>query len=232
MRRALRAVALLGCFLGGAAAHAAEESELERLWSERYCHELNAPCEGLDVEHAEKRTLARALRALEETTALHPGGEIADFYGIVARAFGGIAFFHKKECERAMASVNFDSGVVTLCRSFFGAGVSDAERASTLVHEARHLQPGVEIHEICESGVYRRTRSCDSEFHGGLWRGSGYNADIVYLNWLQTNRRRNQLSVDVIQSEINAVLPERFNKIGVMETIQWRSGNGVPGMPR
>jgi hypothetical protein len=129
--------------------------------------------------------------------------------------------------------MNFDAGCsalargsrfwhrITICPAFFKDSRED--RASTLVHETRHLQPGDPAHVNCVGGRNDGQKdACDYEFFDGQWKGSGFNADIYYYNWMLKASKPNELNRDVMQGFVNSMIPDRFNHISPEVLKKWR----------
>jgi hypothetical protein len=123
----------------------------------------------------------------------------------------------------ALATADRDTGTIRLCGSFFED--MRENRASTLVHEARHLEPDDPKHVMCEDGRFAGMRgACDIEFHDGKARGSGYNLDVFFMSRaLAKSSRNHSLSRSALRSQLNALIPERFNRITREQVIRWRA---------
>ena len=112
-------------------------------------------------------------------------------------------------------------GEVTLCPAFFRGQRED--RASTLVHEGRHMDSNDPSHETCTRGPYKgEVLGCDAEFFDGDWKGSGFNAEVFYYSWVIQGARKNELRRSVIQSYLNYLIPNRFNKVDPSVLNKWR----------
>jgi hypothetical protein len=201
---------------GVVAAAERDSDELDRLWSERYCHVLRVAC---DLGPSLRRPLAKALSDLEDLSHIQVGYDSSpDFYGIFVSRLRKLSFFSHKLCSTSYAVAFTRTGEISLCSPFFDSATREVA-ASTLVHEARHLEAGSPGHVVCQTGS-NKGAWCDEAFFGGAWRGGGFNADVIYLSW--SLRTSNTLSRDVIQSSINVLLPERFNRVADQDLVRWR----------
>lgn len=107
-------------------------------------------------------------------------------------------------------------GELTLCPAFFEK--SAEYRASTLIHEARHLTEGDPNHVQCTRSQYV---VCDAKLANNA-KGSGFNYDLAYLTWILYGASHHELSKWVLQSEINALVPDRFNEVFEEDIKKWR----------
>ncbi len=141
-----------------------------------------------------------------------------DFYALVK---GLVKQFHFDESCKYLALGYRSLGKITLCNPFFKDSRED--RASTLVHETRHLQSDDPAHVTCAGGKYNgHTGACDDTFYDGTWQGSGFNADIFFYSWNLNGADKNELSRAVMQNEVNTMIPDRFNHITGEQTKKWR----------
>ncbi len=145
-------------------------------------------------------------------------GNRPNFYTIVKRDIEELTF--SADCRpRVLAKTN--GSTITLCQDFLKDSRED--RASTLVHEARHTEYDDPRHVICNGGKYSdQSQGCDETFHNGLWSGSGYNADVYFYFWSLKKGAKNELSRSVMQGMINSMVPDRFNVISPKVARQWR----------
>ena len=110
-------------------------------------------------------------------------GFVPDFYGDLTRPLAQLAWNPK--CTY-IAQTSRSAGRITICPVFLRQTVEN--RASSLVHEGRHLEAGDPGHVTCNGGPYDgKAGSCDLGFYDGSWQGSGYNADIYYMAWAKRN---------------------------------------------
>lgn len=194
-------------------------SALKATWYDRYIKDFGISWDTKTFDcPGDEGTLALALYDLE-TAELTPNdsGKKPEFYSMVKNGVHEIKY--DKKCKYlAYTSEN----TITLCDPFFTDTRED--RASTLVHESRHTEADDPRHVDCVGGKYHgSTRACDEEFFDGEWKGSGFNADIYYLSWnLKFATKNNELSKSVIQSDINAMVPDRFNNIDPELIKKWR----------
>lgn len=168
--------------------------------------------------------LALTLRDLEKLPlakqSLTPSsGKAKNFYDLLKDKIVMIQVSDR--CPPFMLASTLDR-TVTLCRPFFSNSRED--RASTLIHEARHTDSDDQGHFPCEGGKYRsEPQSCDPHFYAGQWKGSGYNADVYFYSWALKNSAKTELKRSVMQGMINALVPDRFNNITAKEIKKWRA---------
>ncbi len=162
--------------------------------------------------------LALALYDLENIKfAPDKNGYKPDFYGLLKKNVK--VFRHDNDCD-SIARAGGDR--ITLCPAFYNDERED--RASTLVHEGRHLEADDPRHADCVGGKHDGDKAaCDATFYAGSWKGSGFNADVFYLSWVLKNSHKNELRKDVLKSYINLYVPDRFNNITAEEIKKWRN---------
>ncbi len=146
----------------------------------------------------------------------NPSGYKPNFYARIEKNVGHIKY--DDGCPKSIAYTYEDT--IYLCRQFFID--NRISRASTLVHEMRHTQKDAPVHVSCDGGKYPEKLACDQDFFDAHWEGSGYNADIFYLAWTLKRGMNNELSKSIIQSEINWIIPDRFNNITDKMIKKWR----------
>ena len=61
---------------------------------------------------------------------------------------------------------------------------NDAVVPWLLVHEARHIDEGINRHVVCNQGKYKGTRDCDERFYEKWDQGSGYSFGVKHLSTL------------------------------------------------
>lgn len=155
----------------------------------------------------------QSIRYREDSSGYAP-----EFYKFFTKVIKKISYNSK--CK-VLATTNSVSGTITLCPHFFDDSRED--RVSTLVHEMRHAEPNDPAHVTCVGGRNNgEAGQCDAKFFNGAWDGSGYNADIYFYGWTLSNSLKNELRKDVIQSYVNAMIPDRFNVISPQEIKSWR----------
>jgi hypothetical protein len=161
---------------------------------------------------------AEALYHLEyDTYRPNKYGKTPSFYRDLAGLVVRTQFV--KNCEY----LAYASGrTLTLCPKFFKQTLEN--RVSTLVHEGRHMESSDPSHVDCVGGKYdKKKAACDQYFYDGSWKGSGFNADVFYSAWaLRNGNDLHGLKRAVIQAELNALVPDRFNHISAEMTKKWR----------
>ncbi|MBI3555410.1 MAG: hypothetical protein HY074_04000 [Deltaproteobacteria bacterium] len=195
-------------------------SDLEAQWNSHYVSDFkidwdtsNFTCPGGES------SLAMAFFDLANMTfRANKDGYRPDFYALVKGLVRKVHF--DPDCKY-LALGHRGQGKITLCNPFFKDSRED--RASTLVHETRHLQSGDPAHAQCVGGKYNgKAGACDDTFYDGSWNGSGFNADIFFYSWNMNGAEKNELSRAVMQSEMNTMIPDRFNHITGEQTKKWR----------
>lgn len=142
-----------------------------------------------------------------------------DFQQIVTRNLRSLQY--DDTCVGFLATGSFSSATIALCPAFFKDARED--RASTLVHEARHLEQGDPRHVTCVGGRFDgKPGACDLTFHNGGYEGSGYNMDVFFLNWVLKGSRQNLLRQSVLQGYLNSYIPDRFNNVTPEQLKKWR----------
>jgi hypothetical protein len=97
-------------------------------------------------------------------------------------------------------------------------------RSAIIVHETSHFLPSDPGHEDCVRNKVPATEpsQCDARFFSAHPKGSGYNFEVNYLAWVRNGASYHELRKWVIQAEINALVPDRFNEITPEEIKEWR----------
>lgn len=202
-------------------------SGLERRWYDHYINDVgvtwntstfvcNDSVKGKILGN--EALVALSLYDLETTKIPKKSGVKANLYGIIKRDI--MALQYSDSCDSGVIARTRGS-TVTICQDF--ARDSREDRASTLIHEARHTEYDDPAHVDCAGGKYSDLSSaCDEVFHDGTWQGSGYNADIYFYTLNLRKGARNELSRAVMQSEVNAMIPDRFNQISSKSVKLWR----------
>jgi hypothetical protein len=164
--------------------------------------------------------LALTLNDLESLTFTPTSsGYRPDFSSIVTRNLRSLKY--DLSCTVYLATGDRATGTITLCPAFFEDSRED--RASTLVHEARHLERGDPGHVTCAGGAHSGdVKACDQDFHDGTYAGSGFNSDVFFINWVMKASPQNSLSQSVLQSRLNAFFPDRFNHVTPEQLKKWR----------
>ncbi len=231
-------VPLILCLSFGGSAWAAPScGELRHRWYGRYVRDLkvswstkNFTCRKKKAKRVDDGLVALALYDLETARfrgrPAAPVSSAVNFYELVKKSVSKLEY--DSGCEEGVLASALGT-VVTLCDEYFADSRED--RAATLVHEARHTQADDADHVSCVGGKYKDDdQGCDQTFYSGLWKGSGYNADIVFYHWnMHKSLRRNELSKSVMQSMINSMIPDRFNQISAKSIKDWRKFN--PQLP-
>lgn len=153
-------------------------------------------------------------------------GFTPNFYRVVRQSVKTFDLAKPCSSKDMVAIANTANGVVQICKAFHES--TRESRASTLVHEARHLQRDDPGHVACSKGPYKQNPKttdlleCDEKFLDGHLGGSGYNTDIYFLSWILFSEKKNSLSIQLIKSEVREILPDRFNQITSEQTKYWR----------
>jgi hypothetical protein len=202
-------------------AHAgADCSTLHASWFSHYTDDLSISWANSDFEcPGNDATLAQAIYDVEKTQFTpNRSGQLPGFYNTLRHAIGKMAKVFREEddstCKTALAySTSFLwINTLTLCPSYFTDQRED--RASTLMHESRHLESGDPGHVTCHGGANDGdSGACDQKFTDGTRTGGGYNSDVHFLSWVVRAEVGNELSKSIAQSYINHFVPDRFNEI-------------------
>lgn len=201
----------------------AEEScsVLEKAWRDRYVDNFRITWDTTDFScPGSEGLLALTFHDLE-SIKIEPNrtGHRPDFYQIVTDKIKKLRF--DKDCT-ALAHANRAEGRITLCPPYFKDSRED--RVSTLLHEARHLDPDAPLHVHCAGGRFIGHKlACDETFYNAAWEGSGFNADVFFLGWTLRAGAKNELSQAVMQSLLNSYVPDRFNNITAAQIKSWRT---------
>lgn len=170
-------------------------------------YELHLACGGSD-----EQKVAEGIYHLEAPT-FRPG--TLDFYTWITGNLSELAY--DGTCD-SLAYTQRGAKRIALCPPYFRA--SRENRAATLVHEARHLEPTDPAHATCSRGRYNgRPGACDAEYD--LTNGGGYSYDLRYLGAV-LEAPHHELSKWRVQSEINGTVPDRFNSMPASEVRRWR----------
>lgn len=229
-------VALLA---SGNVATAADPScaELKQLWQMRFVSDFNIKFATREFKCSSfEMPIAVSLYDLDQQFSDYRYGSRIDFYDIVRTRIRSLEFTsisdpYNKGC---MAGIDIiargtkETGRITICPFFMMTPRED--RASILVHESRHLDRDDPLHDTCKGGKYSSMDyACDGTFHDGAWQGSGYNSTVIFMAANLMGGVRNELSRSVIQSAINAAVPERFNVITAWQIAKWRTISAIFG---
>ncbi len=111
---------------------------------------------------------------------------------------------------------------IELYRNFFGVGddenaysVRDIIRASTLVHESRHMYlTDSAIHILCARGQDKGVESCDDRFINDWNNANAYSFEILFLKKLMSNHssRLSYSDKKVLQLLIKTLMNNAFNE--------------------
>jgi len=198
-------------------AHAAPTCErLEKNWNKYYFEDFGVTwpktgsfdCPGGEAKFAEALFYLHR-PVLEKATPTSP--KPPSFYSYAKKHIVNTRY--QSDCAYVAGARD---GLLTLCPRFFKK--SAEYRASTIFHEARHLAPNDPDHVACVRGVYP---ICDEKLSDDS-TGSGFNYDLVYLTWVLNGSSSHDLSKWVLQSEINALVPDRFNEVSEQDIKKWR----------
>ena len=210
----------LSVFISNSGLAAPSCDDLKTQWHSHYVSDFKVDWDtsGFTCPGGES-SLALAFYDLQTTTyRANTAGFRPDFYALVK---GLVKKVHFDETCKFLALGYRGEGRITLCNPFFKDSRED--RASTLVHETRHLQSDDPAHAQCAGGKYNgNAGACDAKFFDGGWQGSGFNADIYFYSWNMKDSDKNELSRSVMQSVVNTMVPDRFNQITGEETKKWR----------
>lgn len=218
------AIVLCVCSLSARAAPTCVE--LKGLWYDHYLSDFKIAwntssfsCDGKKSKRVDDGRVALAIYDLESARfKKHGKFPTPNFYALVKKSITKLDYDPKCE-EGTLASAS--GSEVTLCPEYFDEPRED--RAATLVHEARHTQEDDPEHKVCIGGKHKgEDQGCDQKFFAGAWKGSGYNADVVFYDWNLKRAARNELSKSVMKAMIRSLVPERFNEISPKAARQWR----------
>jgi hypothetical protein len=199
---------------------------LEESWRSHYTRDLRISWDTrhFSCDHNEG-VFAQALYDLEKVKlSADEHGYIPNFYKLVRKNLTGGIHNHlgkTETCKTAIAYARTPDNTITLCPAFYTDDRVD--RASTLAHESRHLDPRDPRHVTCIGGSHVGiSGACDQKFYDGRRLGSGYNADVNYLATLVNHEVGNELSRSKAQSYINYYLGDSFNEITGAQLRKWR----------
>ena len=217
----LRLAALVLSFLFPGSLRAAPSCvELRAKWENKYLRDFSLDqSQKIFTCPGGESSLALAFHDLETAGfTADKEGYRPDFYGLVRDTVK--AMNYDAACTH-LAYAFEPEKKITICPAYFED--TREGRASTLIHETRHLDPDDPSHVACTGGQYKgNADACDDTFYDGAWLGSGFNADIYFLVWMNLDTSKSELSHEVMQSEINALVPDRFNHVTAQQIRKWR----------
>jgi hypothetical protein len=199
-----------------------ECQKLKDAWDDKYFDGIRADWD--KKEFSCTGPVARLAETLTDLDTLAfaptPSGYAPDFYAMVTR---NLKTTHYDDGCTMLALGTRADGLITICPPFFEDSRED--RASTLVHESRHLESSDPGHVDCVGGRFGGAKqACDDTFYGGQYEGSGYNADVFFLSWVLKGAKQNTLRQSVLQGLIDYYVPDRFNHVTVEQMRKWRGG--------
>ena len=196
---------------------------LQTNWYSHYVSDLHVSWDTTTFDCTQDEgTFALALYDLEFTKYTpNAQGETPNFYGIVKSLITAI-HNHGSQTGTCNGAIAYAQGTeITLCPDFYTDDRVD--RASTLAHESRHLDPADPGHVTCIGGAYAgKDGACDQNFMDGQRLDSGYNADVNFLGWVVNNQVGNELTRAIAQRHINYYLGDSFNNITATQIRTWR----------
>jgi hypothetical protein len=196
---------------------------LEESWRSHYVRDMKIawPAESTFDCHHEAR-FALSIYDLEQVKfEADAQGQVPKFYQILKNAQKGMRDQKnlRGSCKTALAFARSPDQTITICPAFYDDNRID--RASTLMHESRHLSPNDPGHVICRGGSHKGEMACDRKFMDGKRLGSGYNADMNYLSAILKRQIGNDLSRSIAQQYINYYIGDSFNEITGAQIRAW-----------